>query len=176
MERDEILSNLLTMLVAGEDTTAHTMAWMLHFMTDVPTVQPAMQQEANAVLGAARMLPEVPAQDQFPYLDAVAQETLRLKSVAPLLFVEATQAVDFGGIDLPAGTAVFLLTRYGGLHKDACPDAGQFQPARWLTVLSTLKKYTNITGLKVTHKHRSKVCHLLLLSHNPASITASATL
>ena len=130
---DEILSNLLTMLVAGEDTTAHTMAWMLHFMTDVPAVQPAMQQEADAVLGEARMLPEVPAPDQFPYLDAVAQETLRLKSVAPLLFVESLQAVDLGGIHLPAGTAVFLLTRYGGLHEDACPDAGQFQPARWLT-------------------------------------------
>ena len=54
---DEILSNLLTMLVAGEDTTAHTMSWMLHFMTDVPAVQQAMQQEADAVLGAARMLP-----------------------------------------------------------------------------------------------------------------------
>jgi cytochrome P450 len=130
---DEILSNLLTLLVAGEDTTAHTMAWMLHFMTDVPAVQQAMQQEADAVLGAARMLPDVPAPDQLPYIDAVAQETLRLKSVAPLLFVESTQAVELGGIHLPAGTAVFLLTRYGGLHEDAFPDAGQFQPTRWLT-------------------------------------------
>jgi Cytochrome P450 len=130
---DEILSNLLTMLVAGEDTTAHTMAWMLHFMTDVPAVQQAMQQEADAVLGAARMLPDVQAQDQLPYIDAVAQETMRLKSVAPLLFVEPTQSVDLGGIHLLAGTAVFLLTRYGGLHEDAFPDAGQFQLARWLT-------------------------------------------
>ena len=130
---DEILSNLLTMLVAGEDTTAHTMAWMLHFMTDVPAVQQAMQQEADAVLGAARMLPDVQTQDQLPYIDAVAQETMRLKSVAPLLFVEPTHAVDLGGIHLPAGTAVFLLTRHGGLHEHAFPDAAQFQPARWLT-------------------------------------------
>ena len=130
---DEILSNLLTMLVAGEDTTAHTMSWMLHFMTDVPAVQQAMQQEADAVLGAARMLPDVQTQDQLPYIDAVAQETMRLKSVAPLLFVEPTHAVDLGGIHLPAGTTVFLLTRHGGLHEHAFPDAAQFQPARWLT-------------------------------------------
>jgi cytochrome P450 len=129
---DEILSNLLTLLVAGEDTTAHTMAWMLHFMTDLPAVQQAIQQEADAVLGAAQMLPDVPAQNQLPYIAAVAQETMRLKSVTPLLFVEPTQAVDLGGIHLLAGTAVFLLTRYGGLHEDACPDASQFQPARWL--------------------------------------------
>jgi len=130
---DEILSNLLTMLVAGEDTTAHTMAWMLHFMTDVPAVQHTMQQEADAVLGEAQMLPDVQAQEQLHYIDAVVHETMRLKSVAPLLFFEPTQAVDLGGIHLPAGTAVFLLTRYGGLHEDAFPDAGQFQPARWLT-------------------------------------------
>jgi cytochrome P450 len=62
---DEIMSNLLTMLVAGEDTTAETMAWMLHFMTDVPAVQHAMQQEADTVLGEARLLPDVQAQDQL---------------------------------------------------------------------------------------------------------------
>jgi cytochrome P450 len=129
----DIMSNLLTMLVAGEDTTAHTMAWMLHFMTDIPAVQHTMQQEADAVLGEARLLPEVPAPDQLRYLDAVAQETMRLKSVAPLLFVEPTQAVELGGIHLPPGTAVFLLTRYGGLQEQAFPAAGQFQPARWLT-------------------------------------------
>jgi cytochrome P450 len=53
--------------------------------------------------------------------------------VAPVLCVEPTQAVDVGGINLPAGTAVFLLTRYGGLHEPAFTAAGQFQPERWLT-------------------------------------------
>lgn len=129
----EIMSNVLTMLVAGEDTTAHTMAWMLHFMTDVPAVQHTMQQEADAVLGEARMLPDFRAQERLRYIEAVAYETLRLKSVAPLLFFEPTQPVDLGGIHLPAGTAVFLLTRYGGLQEHAFTAAGQFQPDRWLT-------------------------------------------
>lgn len=129
----EIMSNVLTMLVAGEDTTAHTMAWMLHFMTDIPAVQHTMQQEADAVLGEARMLPDFQAQERLRYIEAVAHETMRLKSVAPLLFFEPTQAVDLGGIHLPAGTAVFLLTRHGGLQEHAFTAAGQFQPARWLT-------------------------------------------
>ena len=45
---EEILGNLLTMLVAGEDTTAHTMAWMVHFMADAP-VSPThlMQHEVR---------------------------------------------------------------------------------------------------------------------------------
>jgi cytochrome P450 len=133
----DILSNLLTLLVAGEDTTAHTMAWMLHFMTTVPGVQHTMQQEADAVLGAAQLLPDVQTQDRLRYLAAVMYETLRLKSVAPLLFVEPTQPVELGGIHLPAGTALFLLTRYGGLQEHAFTAASQFQPERWLTAPTT---------------------------------------
>jgi cytochrome P450 len=133
----DILSNLLTLLVAGEDTTAHTMAWMLYFMTTIPAVQHTMQQEADAVLGAVPLLPDVQTQDRLRYLAAVTAETLRLKSVAPLLFVEPTQPVDLGGIHLPAGTALFLLTRYGGLQEHAFTAAGQFQPERWLTASTT---------------------------------------
>lgn len=122
----EMLSNFLTMLVAGEDTTAHTMAWMLHFMTEVPGVQPLMQHEVDEVLGDAPMLPDVPTQERLGYVDAVAQETMRLKSVAPLLCFEPLHPVELGGLHLPAGTGVFLLTRYVGLHEPA------FRPERWL--------------------------------------------
>ena len=63
----------------------------------------------------------------------MAYETLRLKAVAPVLSLEPLHAVEVGGLHLPAGTAVFLLTRYGGLHESAFTNAGQFQPERWLT-------------------------------------------
>jgi cytochrome P450 len=130
---DEILGNIFTLLVAGTETTANTLAWMMHFLTDLPAVQRAMQQEADAVLGEARLLPEFQAHERLRYSEAVAHETLRLKSVAPVLCVEPTRAVAVDGIQLPAGTAVFLLTRYSGLHEPAFTGAGQFQPERWLT-------------------------------------------
>jgi cytochrome P450 len=41
--------------------------------------------------------------------------------------------MELGGIHLPAGTAVFLLTRHGGLQEHAFPAAKEFQPERWLT-------------------------------------------
>jgi cytochrome P450 len=129
---DEILGNVLTLLLAGTETTANTLTWMMHFLTDFPAVQRTMQQEADTVLGEAPLLPDFQAQDRLPYIDAVAHETMRLKSVAPVLCVEPTHAVDVGGIHLPAGTAVFLLTRYGGLQEHAFTAARQFQPDRWL--------------------------------------------
>jgi cytochrome P450 len=133
LREDEILGNVFTLVVAGTETTANTLAWMMHFLTAYPAVQRTMQQEADAVLGEARLLPDVQAQERLRYIDAVAHETLRLKSVAPVLSMEALQAVEIGGLHLPVGATVFLLTRYGGVHEPACANADQFQPERWLT-------------------------------------------
>jgi cytochrome P450 len=130
---EEIIGNVLTMLVAGEDTTANTMAWMMHFMTDYPAIQHAMQQEVDTVLGEARLLQHFQEHERLPYIEAVAHETIRLKSVASVLFLETNHAVELSGVHLPAGTAVFLLTRQCGLQERAFIAARQFQPDRWLT-------------------------------------------
>src|SRR5215831_18169984 len=53
LPEDEILGNVFTLVVAGTETTANTLAWMMHFLTDHPAVQRALQQEADAVLGEA---------------------------------------------------------------------------------------------------------------------------
>jgi cytochrome P450 len=130
---EEIAGNVLTMLVAGEDTTANTMTWMAHFMTADPEIQQHMQQEVDEVLGNAPMLQHFPDHERLTYLEAVAHETLRLKAVAPLVFLEANQAVELGGIHLPAGTSMAFLTRLSGLQESAFSAAQQFQPKRWLT-------------------------------------------
>lgn len=129
----EILGNVLTMLVAGEDTTANTMAWMSHFMTEHPVVQSRMQQEAEAVLESETMVQHFDDYERLPYLEAVAHETMRLKSVAPMLFLEPNYAVQLGGLHLPAGTALFLLTRHCGMQEHAFTAPETFQPERWLT-------------------------------------------
>ena len=50
----EIVGNALTMLLAGEDTTSNTLAWMMHLMIEYPAVQARMQAEADHVLGERR--------------------------------------------------------------------------------------------------------------------------
>jgi cytochrome P450/nitrite reductase/ring-hydroxylating ferredoxin subunit len=130
---DEIVGNVLTMLVAGEDTTANTMAWMIHFMTEYPTLQDTMQQDVDAVLGDASMLQQFQDHDRLTYVEAMAHETMRLKPVAPVLFFETNHAVELGGVHIPAGTALFLLTRHGGMQESAFAAATHFQPERWLT-------------------------------------------
>lgn len=129
---DEIFGNIMTMLVAGEDTTAYTLAWMIHFMAEHPDVQERMQREVDEVLDAQPMLQNFRDHGKFPYLEAVAYETLRLKSVVPVLLLETNHEVELDDVKIPAHTPLFLLLRKPGLEEQAFVAARQFQPERWL--------------------------------------------
>src|SRR5439155_12793996 len=112
-------------------TTANTLTWMAHFMTADPEIQQYTQQEVDGVLGNAPMLRHFPDHERLTYVEAVAHETLRLKAVAPLVFLETNHAVELGGIRLPPGAVVALLTRLSGLQESAFSMAQQFRPERW---------------------------------------------
>ena len=56
---EEIAANVMTLLLAGEDTTANTLSYMIHFLMEYPHVQSAVQEEVDRVFGMA----EQPWQD-----------------------------------------------------------------------------------------------------------------
>jgi cytochrome P450 len=129
---EEIFGNVLTMLIGGEDSTAATMAWMLHFLTDHPDIQRRVQQELDDVLGSSNLLHDFRDAERLTYLEAVAFETMRVKSVFPILFLGANMDVELGGVNIPKGTAIFLLTRKCGMQEHEFTAADQFQPERWI--------------------------------------------
>jgi cytochrome P450 len=129
---DEVYGNVLTMLLAGEDTTANTMAWMMHFMTEHPAVQARMVTEAEQVVGRSGALSQLADVARLVYCDAVAQEAMRLKPVAPIIFLETLEAVEFGDVALEKGTAMFLLTMHAGLQDEHFAAADEFRPERWI--------------------------------------------
>ena len=128
----EIQGNIITILLAGEDTTAHTLAWLLYLITGHPEVQYKMQQEADAVLGHETMPPDISTVEKLNYNEAVAHETMRLKSVTPLLFMEPNGNVELAGITIPKGTFLMLVNRHGALQEENFTDALEFKPERWL--------------------------------------------
>jgi cytochrome P450 len=62
----------------------------------------------------------------------VVQETLRLKSAAPLFFMEANEDMVLGDLRVEAGAAVWLLTRALALQSESFQAPLAFDPARWL--------------------------------------------
>jgi cytochrome P450 len=127
-----IIGNVLTLLLAGEDTTAHTLAWIFYFMHLHPGVQKKMRLEADRVLGNDTILRSYDDADKLSYIEAVALEAMRMKPVAPVLFFDALEDVLLEGVDIPKGTAVFLETHYAGKKAEHFSDPDNFIPERWM--------------------------------------------
>ena len=124
----EVVGNTLTMLIAGEDTTAHTLAWASFLLAGDPAAQERLAAEALDVLGPDRTPQRAEAADGMRFGEAVLREAMRLKSTAPILLVEALADTFVAGVDLPAGTRVATLTRQAGLAS----GGSRFDPDRWL--------------------------------------------
>jgi cytochrome P450 len=134
----DIQGNIITILLAGEDTTAHTLSWLVYLLTEHPDVQLKMQQEVDAVLRDEPYPLDMAVIDQLSYIEAVAHETMRLKSVSPLLFIEPNVDVELAGTYIPQGTLLMLVSRHGALQEANFTDALAFKPERWLdATLST---------------------------------------
>ncbi|MEM6996188.1 MAG: cytochrome P450, partial [Myxococcota bacterium] len=128
---EEIFGQVLTMLLAGEDTTAHTLSWIVHYMTEHPSVQAPMGAEAREVLDGP-FAAQITDYEQLHYIHGVAMEAMRLRPVAPIIFLEATTDVEVEGIALPKGTMLILLSSQAGLADENFADAHRFDPQRWI--------------------------------------------
>lgn len=128
----EIFANIFTMLLAGEDTTATSLTWMLYFMAGHPSVQSRMQEEVDAVLGTTTGLTDLNQLRALPYTTAVAHEAMRLKPIAPALFVDSVKEMKVAGLQIPPQTPFFLLTRYPNIDPARFPEPLAFRPERWL--------------------------------------------
>jgi cytochrome P450 len=127
-----IFGNVLTMLLAGEDTTAHSLSWVAHEILDQPEVRKKLVREIDATLGEAAVPCDVDTANRLPYVDAVATETLRLRAVAPYLALESNEDVVVGDVAVPRGTWVYVLMRLPAIQDANFGDAASFRPERWL--------------------------------------------
>jgi cytochrome P450/nitrite reductase/ring-hydroxylating ferredoxin subunit len=128
----EIYGNVFTFLLAGEDTTANSIAWMMYFMTKYPEVQRKMHAEADSVLGEVASVTDYDKISDLRYIEAVAHETMRCKPVATFLALQALTDVTVNQLQIPKGTPVFVLLRPKGMEEGEFADAAEFKPERWL--------------------------------------------
>jgi cytochrome P450 len=124
----DVLGNVFTMLFAGEDTTANTLAWATWMLANDRAAQHRLAAEADAALGADRTPQSAEAADAMRFGEAVFRESARLKSTAPIIFVEPNTDTIVAGVELPAGTRVAALTRQAGRPE----RVARFDPDRWL--------------------------------------------
>jgi cytochrome P450 len=129
---DVILGNAQQMLLAGEDTTAATLAWAVHELCERPDLVAWMREELDGVVGASGLVENAEATSKLVRTDAIVQETLRLRSTAPIIFLESAKDVSIDGVAVPRGTWVIALTRFAALKAQHAARPGEFVPERWL--------------------------------------------
>ncbi len=126
MDDEEIRDQLLTLLIAGHETTAITLAWVLDYALRRPELLARLTGEARGVSD-----PEAIA--RLPLLGATLDETMR---IAPIVTdVPRVTRVPFElepGLVLPPGTP--LVVAIEGIHRDPTiyPEPGLFRPERFL--------------------------------------------
>lgn len=128
----DIYANVLTLLLAGEDTTANTIAWATNYFIDHPAFLERAREEIDAALNGDAYLSNSEQLASLKFIEAFANETMRLKPVAPLNGLEANESTQIADIEVPRGTPVLALTRHCAINEQYFSNAAEFNPHRWL--------------------------------------------
>ncbi len=129
LDDEAIRDQLLTMFIAGHDTSTALLAWTLYLLGSHPAVMERVRQEGDiALAGGSPALEALPRQ---PYLDAVLDETLRLYPPIHVANRVARHEVELGGFRLPTGTRVMLSIYLTHRDPKVWRDPQRFDPDRF---------------------------------------------
>ncbi|RXJ71526.1 cytochrome P450 [Veronia nyctiphanis] len=124
----EIVANAVTLLLAGEDTTANTLAWMAYLVSYDSVTSGQLNTELNE--HAYETLPwPIP---RLPITTAIMYEAMRLKPVAPQIYMESLEDNVVSGITLKKGTPIFCMLHASGFNPELFSQPKTFDPNRWL--------------------------------------------
>jgi cytochrome P450 len=116
----ELCDQLRLLLLAGHDTTATTIAWVLERVTHIPAVLAELELTVRA--GDDR------------YLDAVIHETLRLRPISPFTVRLTKEPLELDGLSVPRETLVLPYMALVHRRPDIYPEPAVFRPERFLGV------------------------------------------
>lgn len=128
----DVQANVITLLLAGEDTTAHTLAWTLHHLALHPQWQDRLHARACEVLGDADVCPTLEDLARLDEFEACATEATRLKPIVPLFFMETRTEAVLAGVRLPPGTPLICVLRPPMLDERHFARPAAYRPERWL--------------------------------------------
>jgi cytochrome P450 len=119
MSDSELRDQLMTLLLAGHETTATALAWTFDLLLRNPAA-------------LVRLRAEVDGGEDDSYLKAVITESLRLRPVIPLAGRRLSEELQVNGFTLPAGTDVTPAIWLTHTREDLYPDPLEFRPERFL--------------------------------------------
>ncbi|KAK3093835.1 hypothetical protein FSP39_020756, partial [Pinctada imbricata] len=130
LNSEEILDDFLALFIAGQETIASTLSFVLLEVGKNPDVYTKLQREIDDKVGKKRVL-DYSDVSQLSYTDMVLKESLRLYPPAANTFREVQTDHVVGGFTLPAYTTVGMSTFVSGRLEEFFPDPLKFDPERF---------------------------------------------
>ena len=127
MKDEEIRDELMTMLFAGHETTASSLAWSFYWLHRLFEVGQKCKAELASVSEDA--ITEIV---KLPYLNAIVSETLRLNPVVVFVGRQLKQPFELMGYQLEAGTSLFPSIYLTHQRPDIYPEPKKFKPERFI--------------------------------------------
>ena len=130
----EIRDQVVTLMGAGFDTTAATLAWMVWCVALTPGLWPRLRDEADAVYGpvGSAAAPDETTLARLDLAARVMRETTRLHPAGAVSPREAAVDLVIGGYTVPRGTLILWSAYLAGRDPEAWPDPLTFDPDRFV--------------------------------------------
>jgi len=129
--RDEVM----TMFLAGHETTAMNLTWMLYLLAQHPEIEEALRAELRSVLGESPRRVTMEDLKRFDLLPRVVKESLRLYPPVPIVARMAEGPDEVGGYALPQGSYTLVSPYVTHRHPRYWPNPERFDPDRFLPEL-----------------------------------------
>ncbi len=127
----ELRDEMITLLLAGHETSATALAWVVHRLVQHPEALARVHAELERVVGAGPMAPEHVV--QLEYLEATIKETMRLNPIVPAIGRALSRPIRIGGHDLPASVVAAPCIYLTHRRPEVWEDPERFEPERFLT-------------------------------------------
>lgn len=129
MSNQELRDELMTLLVAGHETSASALTWAFYWIDFLPEVREKLLKE----IAPFGVNPDPSIVNKLPYLNAVCQETLRIYPIAMNGFIRVVKSpIEIMGYHLPVRTVVVPSIYLAHHREEVYPQSKQFKPERFL--------------------------------------------
>jgi cytochrome P450 len=129
MNDKALLDEVMTLIVAGHETSALTLSWMWYLLSRHPGVERRLLAEVDTLGG--KMSPDYEDLPRLTFCKQVMHEALRLYPPVWLFSRRARQDDNVGGYRIPAGSDIFVSPYFLHRREAVWPDAERFDPDRF---------------------------------------------
>ena len=127
MQDAQLINEILTLIVAGHETTAISLNWIWYLLSQYPEVNQNLTTELDNVPS----FPKLEDLANYPYARKIIDETLRLYPAVWLVTRKALRDDRVGGYFVPAGTEIYISPYFIQRHPDIWEHPDRFNPDRF---------------------------------------------